>query len=142
MTETHLTDYLAGKKCQGFDPHPFYSKDGDFVSYYFRNDVCRAERIDNLLTIYLSLETAEEEFVGFKLKGVKQLWRHLGDFGFNVFDGKGKPMLGMLFLAGGFLYATPDALDQYRELAKRTASIPVEVGSGTDSDPSLALSAP
>jgi hypothetical protein len=124
MAADSLTKYLKGRKCQGFTPHPFYSKEGDFLTYYFQEEECYAERIDDLLTVYLSIKG--EGFVVFKLKGVKYLLDTLGDFGCGVFDGKGKLMLGMLFLAGAYKGAAPEAIEHYRRLGEATKAVPLE----------------
>jgi len=118
-----LTQYLKGRRCQGFTAHPYYSQAGDFLTYYFQDDECYAERLDDVLTVYLSFKT--KKFVGFKLKGVRHLQKTLGSFGFRVFE-DGKPMLGMLFMAGVYAYATPAVIDQYRELAEATKSVPLD----------------
>jgi hypothetical protein len=122
MATNQLTEYLSAMKCQGFKPRPYYSKDGDFVTYYFSDQECYAERMDDLLTVYLSLD--DKGLVGVKLKGVTRLRDELADF--QVFDGTGKLMLGMLFFAGGFLYAGPNVIDQYRRIARATKSVPLE----------------
>jgi hypothetical protein len=105
-------DYLGGRKCMGFRAHPYYSKDGDFLTYYFTDDECYAERLDDILTVYRSL--TGNDFVGVKLKGVKYLREQLGEFSFHVNRSDGKPMLAIFFVAGGFLYATEETLDHYR----------------------------
>jgi len=124
MAPNELTQYLSGRKYRGFNPLPFYSKAGDFVTHFFRDEECYADRLDDLLTVYLSLK--DESFVGFKLKGVRVLCEKLGDFGFRILDGQGKPMLGMLFLAGSGLFATPDVIDHYRRFAEATKTIPLD----------------
>src|SRR5436305_10527307 len=124
MATNQLTEYLKGRKCQGFNPRPYYCKTGDFLTYYFKNDECFAERLDDTLTVYLSMQ--DREFVGFKLKGVEHLRRVLGDFQFQVFDGRGKLMLGMLFFAGVYAYATPAVVEHYRRFAEATKTVPLD----------------
>ena len=65
-----LMSYLDGREATGFEPRPFYSPDGDFLTFYFREDDHYAERVDELLTVYLSMDTQElvEDLKG-RLKG-------------------------------------------------------------------------
>lgn len=123
MATNQLTEYMSGKKCLGFTPHPFYSYDGDFVTYYFTDEECYADRRDDLLTVFRSFK--DNGWVGFKLKGVRLLLEKLGDFGFQVFGRDGKMMLGMLFLPGPFLVSTPDVLELYAYFGEKTKSVPL-----------------
>jgi hypothetical protein len=54
-----LTEYLQQHPCKGFRPVPFYSEMGDFVTFHARGERCYERRIDDLLTVYLSMETKE-----------------------------------------------------------------------------------
>lgn len=94
-----LDDYLQTHEPQGFRPVPHYFAQGDFVSYYFRNDPCYAERVDDLLTVFLTFDT--KELVGCKVKGVKQILRTAGDFGVSLDDGDVR--MGMFFFIGAAL---------------------------------------
>ena len=55
----NLDEYLATHQPKGFRPVPHYSSQGDFVTYYFRNDPCYAERVDDLLTVFVTFDTKE-----------------------------------------------------------------------------------
>lgn len=50
---------------------PQYFKDGDYVSFFFKDDLCHAQRTNDHLTVYLSDDNGE--IVGCKIKGVSQL---------------------------------------------------------------------
>jgi hypothetical protein len=91
-----LKQYLEEHKSQGFRPVPHYFASGDFVTYYFRDDRCYAQRVDDLLTVYLALET--HELVGCKIKGVKHILETAGNFGVFVDDGAVR--LGLFFFYG------------------------------------------
>lgn len=92
-----LVEYIVKHPAEGFSAVPHYFPDGDFVSFYFREDECYAERVDELLTAYYSIDTGE--LTGCKIKGVRRLLQTLGNFGVLVQE---RPiLLGFLFLAAG-----------------------------------------
>jgi hypothetical protein len=117
-------EYMKGRKVKNFASHPYYSREGDFLTYYFRDDDFYAQRIDDTLTVYLSME--ENDFVGFKLKGIRNLLETLGEFTLKVKDSEGSIMLGMLFWAGmqrmGDNYA---AIEYYQRFANKTKQVPI-----------------
>jgi hypothetical protein len=76
MGET-LMEYLNGKEPRGFESRPIYSPDGDFISLYLRDEDSYAERVDDLLTIYRSVEN--DALVGWKIKGVRRLLKARSD---------------------------------------------------------------
>lgn len=81
----NLTEYLAGRKCQGFKAVPHYFPGGDFVTCYFSNEECFEQRVDDLLTVYLSMDT--KELVGCKITGVKHVLQTAADFGVTGTEG-------------------------------------------------------
>jgi hypothetical protein len=91
-----LTEYLQEHPCKGFRPVPFYSEMGDFVTYHARGERCYERRIDDLLTVYLSMET--KELVGCKIKGVKHLLQTAGEPFVSLNGGKVK--LAFFFALG------------------------------------------
>lgn len=109
-----LKEYLQEHPCQGFRPVAHYFANGDFVSYYFRNERCCAQRVDDLLTVYLATGTGE--LVGCKIKGVRHILDRAGTFGVTV-DG-GAVRLGLFFFYGAA--RAEDAVQQrrYEELAR------------------------
>ena len=113
-----LMSYLDGREATGFEPRPFYSPDGDFLTFYFREDDHYAERVDELLTVYLSMDT--QELVGCKVKGVRRILDTLGKLGVLVDDGEVK--MSFLFLSGAF--SREDARrKRYEEIGTRTKAI-------------------
>jgi len=113
-----LMSYLDGREATGFEPRPFYSPDGDFLTFYFREDDHYAERVDELLTVYLSMDT--QELVGCKVKGVRRILDTLGKLGVLVDDGEVK--MSFLFLSGAF--SREDARrKRYEEIGTRTRGI-------------------
>jgi len=124
MATNELMEYLKGRNVSKFTPHPFYSKEGDFLTYYFKDADFHAERQDDILTLYMSME--DNSFVGFKLKGVvSHLIRTLGDFSLEVHDDDGNLMLAMLFFAGMTLTDNPDALPLYQRLVRDAGKVPI-----------------
>ena len=84
------------------------------VSYYFRNERCYAQRVDDLLTVYLALGT--DELIGGKIKGVKHILDTAGTFGVMVDDGNVR--LGVLFFYGAARAEGEDQKNRYEELAR------------------------
>lgn len=112
MAET-LIEYLKGNRCDGFTPTPHCCPDGDSVSYFIKNDRCIAQRVDDLVTVYISMET--NELVGCKIKGVQRILRTLGDFGVTVEDDAGIG-LSIFFMAAAV--ANPPQKSRYEELGR------------------------
>lgn len=63
-----LTEFLKGRSQKEFRVAPFYSKEGDFLTVFFRDADHYAERIDDRLTVYYSME--KDDLVGCKIKWV------------------------------------------------------------------------
>ena len=117
MAEDLMT-YLAGREATRFEPRPFYSPDGDFLTFYFRDEDHYAERVDELLTVYRSMEN--HELIGCKIKGVSRILDTLGRFGVEVEDGEMR--MSFLFLSGA-LNPDGDRRRWYEEIGSRTKEI-------------------
>ena len=117
-----LMQYLATAKREAFQPKPIYSVHGDFLTFFFRDDDAYEQRVDELLTIYLS--EGSNELVGCKIKGVSQILRTLGNFGVMIRDKQ--LMLSMLFLAGMAVSKTPESKEKYELIGKRTQDVPLD----------------
>lgn len=109
-----LKHYLQEHTCQGFRPIPHYSAIGDCVTYYFRAERCYAERVDELLTIYLALGT--KELVGCKIEGVKHILETAGTFGVAIRDGT--VHLGLFFFLGAMRATEAAQRSRYEELGR------------------------
>ena len=118
MGET-LTDFLKGKKVKGFESRPIYSADGDFLSLYLSDEDSYSERVDDLLTVYLSVKN--DALVGCKIKGVRRLLKTLGDFGVSVRDED--ISVSLLFLAATI--SSPDRGDRYRQLGIQSRNLKI-----------------
>ena len=115
-----LMEYLAGKKCEVFIASPHYFQDGDFVTYFYRDDLAYEERIDELLTVYRSIDT--QEMVGCKIKGVRRILQELGNFG--VFIDDGQMLLGMLFMAAAMV--NPEKRQDYERVSRTYGNVRVD----------------
>ncbi len=84
---------------ESFTPQAYYDPDGDCVELLLSNKPFYAERIDGLLTVYLSEE--DDEIVGSQIKGLKaHLKKVLEDYpGFQIDIRAGKVCLAHLFSA-------------------------------------------
>lgn len=110
-----LDDYLATHRPKGFRPVPHYFAQGDFVTYYFRNDPCYAEPVDDLLTVFLTFDT--KELVGCKIKGVKHILRTAGHFGVSLDDGDVR--LGMFFFVGAAVAKDEAQRCRYEQIGEK-----------------------
>lgn len=125
----NLREYLEAHRPRGFTSEPQYFGDGDFVTYFVKNDLHYAQRIDSLLTVYLSEET--DELVGCKIKGVRRIVGEIGDFGVLVRDQVNRITLGLLVLTAATLAELSKRV-RYAEVARHlgraemtTATLPV-----------------
>jgi hypothetical protein len=84
---------------------PVYFPTGDFLTYLLKDGPCIAERLDDVVTLYLSRD--KQELIGFKVKGVRHILKKAGDFGVGV-GGEDGIRLGLFFFAG----AAPDRADK------------------------------
>ncbi len=107
-----LTEYLSEHPNKGFHPIPFYSELGDFVTYYARDERCFERRVDDLLTVYLSMAT--KELVGCKIKGVKHLLQTAGNFLVSI--GSGQVKLAFFFAIVEKVASDPIQKRYYQEL--------------------------
>lgn len=120
-----LMDYLKGREPDGFTPRPLYSREGDTLTYFFRNDEAYSERVDDLLTIYKSIES--QELVGCKIKGVRRLIKRLENFGFAIRPERENISLNLLFLSAAT--ERPVTVHHYyEELGRFARDIPLPSG--------------
>lgn len=117
-----LMEYLKTHPPEGFKPVPHYFPQGDFVTYYFRNDPCFAQRVDDLLTVYLAFET--KELVGCKIKGVKHILQTAGDFGVSLDDGAVR--LGVFFFVGASLAKDEGQRSRYAEIGREAKDVEMD----------------
>lgn len=114
-----LKEHLKGRKVKDFKAVPHYFANGDYVTYYLRNDRCHAQRVDDLLTVYLAMGT--DELVGCKIKGVKHILQTAGDFGVRVDDGD--VHLGLFFFLGAAWTKDEAKKKRYEELGRMAKNV-------------------
>jgi hypothetical protein len=93
---TDLNEFLATHKPKGFRPIPHYFASGDYVTFYSRDVRCHAKRVDDVLTVYRSMDSGE--VVGCQINGVRKLLSSASSFGAK--PAAGQLTLGFLFLVG------------------------------------------
>lgn len=105
MTASPNRDYseyvlsLVGQDDMGAS-HVYYDRDGDCIEFFICGDDFRAERVDDLVTVYYSRHS--QQIVGSLIKGVSKFCSALSDkmpgLAIEIKDGPVK--LEHLFLAG------------------------------------------
>jgi hypothetical protein len=101
----NLREYIKQNPPKEFRAAPVYFPTGDYLTYLLQDVPYVAERLDDVVTIYLSPDS--RELVGFKVKGVRHILDKAGAFGVGVGDCDGV-RLGLFFFAG----AAPDRADK------------------------------
>lgn len=79
-----LSDYLKDNPGRGFRSAPQYFPTGDFLTYFLKDVPHYAERLDEVLTVYL--DAATKELVGLKVKGVRHILKAAGELGLVGLD--------------------------------------------------------
>lgn len=106
------------KPVSGFKAEPFYSSDGDSLTYSFKNEPSYRERIDDFLTVYRSIK--DDGLVGCQIKGLPKALNLLGTFGLLISDGR--VTLGMIFIACMAETNELEARECYKELGEKLSS--------------------
>jgi hypothetical protein len=109
-----LSEYLKQNPSQGFRPVPQYFATGDFLTYFLRDVPHYAERLDEVLTVYLSVDT--KELVGVKVKGVRHIMKTVTELELLV-DGDSVKMAVFIF-AGAAADRADRKTERYAQLVK------------------------
>jgi hypothetical protein len=118
-----LMRYLEKARPKGFKPRPYYGQDEDCLTFYFNNAESYARRVDELLTLFLSLKN--DELVGCQVKGVRKNLKRLGQFGISIKHGKIR--LDLVFHLLAFLADKPAQRNKYLELSERSKDVDLEL---------------
>jgi len=118
-----LMKFLETQTPLGFEPRPYYGHDEDCLTFYFHNAESYGRRVDELLTLFLSLET--NDLVGCQVKGIRKNLKRLGDFGIAIKHGKVR--LGLFFHLLAFLAEKPEQKESYLDLSRRTKDLDVQL---------------
>lgn len=111
-----LLEQIRKNKPKGFKPRPFYSLDGDSLTFFFKDEEYYGERIDDFVTAYRAING--RGLIGCQVKGLPRALNLLGDFKLALTDGK--VLLTMIFMAL-MAQTNPEARECYRELGKMAA---------------------
>src|SRR5437763_8978343 len=92
-----LDQFLKKNKTENkeFVPSPFYTPEGDSLMFYIKDEESYRERIDELLTVYRSINT--NQIIGCQIKGVRHKLDELRRFSVKVASEELE--LSLLFLA-------------------------------------------
>src|SRR5439155_11625972 len=118
-----LMKHLERARPKGFEPRPYYGHEEDCLTFYFDNAESYARRVDELLTLFLSVKT--DELVGCQVKGVRKNLKRLGNFGIAIKHGKVR--LDLFFHLLAFLAKEPQQRERYLDLSKRSKDVEVEL---------------
>ena len=80
MEKHFLSQYVAGE--QSFLSQPWYNSHGDCIMYKTSDEAVIGDRIDEILTIYRSIQARAP--IGFKIKGVRAILNKFGYDGLAV----------------------------------------------------------
>ncbi|HET6248155.1 MAG TPA: hypothetical protein VFE47_10700 [Tepidisphaeraceae bacterium] len=118
---------------EDFHPTATYIPDGDCIEFIARPGPYRAQRLDDLVTVYLS--EADDEIVGSLIKGIQKLCRQLTEKlpGFKVNVDDGRIRLEHLFLA----YTWSEPLQS--KLIQRTYRKLIEAAEATKAEADLCV---
>jgi hypothetical protein len=117
-----LMKFLETAKPKGFEPRPYFGPEEDSLTFYFDNAESYGKRVDDLLTLFLSVKN--DELVGCQVKGIRKNLKRLGNFG--VAMKHGKIQLGLFFHLLAFLAEKPQQREKYLDLSQRIKDVEVE----------------
>ncbi|MFO0969766.1 MAG: hypothetical protein U0793_29775 [Gemmataceae bacterium] len=116
-----LMRYLETAKPAGFEARPYYGAEEDSLTFYFNKTESYGKRVDDLLTLCLSVK--DDALVGCQVKGVRKNLQRLGAFGIAIKHGKVRLDLIVHLLA--FLADKPQQRQKYLDLSQRMKDVEV-----------------
>jgi len=117
-----LMKLVDSTKPRGFEPHPYFGLEEDCLTFYFDNAESYGKRIDDLLTLFLSVKN--NELVGCQVKGIRKNLKRLGHFGIAIKHGKIR--LDLFFHLLAFLAEKAPQRQKYLDLSQRIRDVEVE----------------
>jgi hypothetical protein len=117
-----LMKFLETAKPKGFEPRPYFGPHEDSLTFYFHNAESYGKRVDDLLTLFLSVKS--DELVGCQVKGIRRNLKRLGNFGIAIKHGKVR--LDLFFHLLAFLAEKPQQRQKYLDLSQRTKDVEVQ----------------
>jgi len=80
MSDDRFTEMMEEAAQEPFQPTCFYNQPGDSIEFHTSRDAYLAERVDELVTVFLSKESKNQEgepkIIGACIKGVKKLLKN------------------------------------------------------------------
>lgn len=117
-----LMKFLETTKPKGFEPRPYFGPEEDSLTFYFDNAESYGKRVDELLTLFLSVKN--DKLVGCQVKGVRKKLKRLGNFGIAIKHGKVR--LDLFFYLLAFLAEKPQQRQKYLDLSQHTKDVEVD----------------
>ena len=117
-----LMTLLETTKPRGFEPRPYFGPEEDSLTFYFKNTESYGKRVDELLTLFLSVKN--DELVGCQVKGVRKNLKRLGRFGIAITHRKVR--LSLFFHLLAFLAEKPQLREKYLVLSQRSKDVEVQ----------------
>jgi hypothetical protein len=117
-----LMKYLDTVKPRGFASRPYYGPEEDSLTFYFNKAESYGKRVDELLTLFLSVKT--DALVGCQVKRVRKNLKRLGSFGIAIKHGKVR--LDLFFYLLAFLADKPQQRQKYLDLSQHTKNVEIE----------------
>ena len=97
QTIANFFDALAAGREVTFQAEPWYNAAGDSIHYHWQEEEYYRDRIDDKLTVYRSVASANA--VGCEIKGITALLTRLGQFGIAIGRQDGTPLAMFLFIS-------------------------------------------
>jgi hypothetical protein len=108
-----LIEVIQHRKPTRFRPSHYYCAEADALTFYFRQDEFYASRVDDLLTVYLAMDT--NDLVGCQVKGIRDAIQKRGALGLQI-ENEDVDLDFLFFLNG--MCASVTAKPRYLALAK------------------------
>lgn len=89
-----MIEMLQQARSRSFVARPYYEPLSDSLIFYAKRGRSYGKRINNLLTLFLSVD--DNKLVGLEIKGVKRIARLAKTYGIIVEDNRAKMKIGVL----------------------------------------------
>ncbi len=115
-----LDDLVSQTKARPFVPKPFYDVANDFLTFYVENCKTYGVRIDDVVTLYLAVDS--DRLVGCQIKGVRRLLADREIYKVTVADNQ--LTLGLVFLS--LVSFNPGIREMEEKFAEFTRRVPLD----------------
>jgi len=115
-TAAELADFLkANPPAKKFVPYTFLSKEADALTVYFEGDPDYSKRLNDHVTLFLSLDT--HEIVGCRIKGISEIIADLPNYLRVQHNGIELSVVFLTFRGGAVDEATRNAINSLGKVA-------------------------